>query len=263
MKILVVNNMAPFIRGGAEELADHLVANLRRVKGVSAELLRIPFSWEPYERVIDEMLLCRMMELQQVDRVIGLKFPAYLIPHGHKTLWLLHQYRQAYDLFDRGQSHIPGDDRGNAIRNLVRNADSACFGTVQRIFVNSGTTQDRLKRYNGFASTVLPPPLNDPEIFANLSSGDYIFAGGRINGGKRQHLLLEAMQHCRSGVRLIIGGPPDSPADAARLHQAVTHPRLEGKVELDLDFLERGKLAAYVNNALACAYLPLDEDSVG
>ncbi len=263
MKVLVVNNMTPFIRGGAEELADQLVANLRRTKGVSAELLRVPFSWEPYDRVIEEMMLCRMMELYWVDRVIALKFPAYLIPHGHKTLWLLHQYRQAYDLFDRGQSHIPDDPRGNVIRDLVRNADDACFRSVRGMFVNSTTTQDRLKRYNGFSSTILPPPLNDPEVFMNVSSGDYIFAGGRVNAGKRQHLLIEAMKLCRSGVRLIIGGPPDTPADAARLHEAASDAGLDGRVELDLGFLDRGKLAAYVNNALACAYLPMDEDSVG
>jgi len=263
MKILVVNNMAPFIRGGAEELADHLVANLQRTKGVSAELLRIPFSWEPYDRVIDEMMLCRMMEPYWVDRVIGLKFPAYLLPHSRKTIWLLHQYRQAYDLFDNGQSHIPDNERGNAIRDLVRNADQSCFSAVQRIFVNSGTTQDRLKRYNGFSSTILPPPLNDPDVFANLSTGDYIFAGGRVNAGKRQHLLIEAMKLCRSDVRLIIGGPPDTSADAAHLHKAAADASLDGRVELDLCFLDRGKLAAYVNNALACAYLPLDEDSVG
>lgn len=263
MKVLVVNSMAPFIRGGAEELADQLVANLQRTKGVSAELLRVPFSWEPYDRVIEEMMLCRMMELHWVDRVIALKFPAYLIPHAHKTLWLLHQYRQAYDLFDRGQSHIPDDQRGGAIRDLVRSADESCFRAVQGIFVNSATTQDRLKRYNGFSSRILPPPLNDPELFANASSGDYIFAGGRVNAGKRQHLLIEAMKLCRSGVRLIIGGPPDTPADSARLHKAAADAGLYGRVELDLDFLGRGKLAAYVNNALACAYLPIDEDSVG
>ncbi len=255
--------MAPFVRGGAEQLAEHLVANLQRTKGVSAELLRIPFSWDPFERVIEEMMLCRMMELYWVDRVIGLKFPAYLIPHQHKTLWLLHQYRQAYDLFDRGQSHIPDNERGHAVRKLVVQADDACFGAVDGIFVNSKTTRDRLKHYNGFSSAVLHPPLNDPEIFANVSTGNYIFAGGRVNAGKRQHLLIEAMRFCRSNVGLIIGGPPDTPHDAERLRRAADDPALKGRVILDLGFLDRKKLAAYVNNALACAYLPLDEDSAG
>jgi hypothetical protein len=49
MKVLVVNNAAPFVRGGAEELADHLVRELNATKGVEAELMRIPFRWEPAE----------------------------------------------------------------------------------------------------------------------------------------------------------------------------------------------------------------------
>lgn len=263
MKILVVNNMAPFIRGGAEALADHLVENLRLTPGISAELLRIPFSWTPYSRVIEEMMLCRMMELYWVDRVIGLKFPAYLIPHAEKTLWLLHQYRQAYDLFDSGQSHIPDTPEGAAIRKMVKKADSDCFAAARSVYVNSTTTQDRLRRYNNVPSTVLQPPLNDPERFTNESTGDYIFAGGRINAGKRQRLLIEALKQCRSGVRLVIGGPPDTDADADALRAAAADPVLAGRLTLDLGFLNRHVVAAYVNNALACAYLPIDEDSAG
>jgi glycosyltransferase involved in cell wall biosynthesis len=263
VKILVVNNMAPFVRGGAEELADHLVANLQKVKGVSAELMRIPFNWSRYDRVIDEIMLCRMMELYWVDRVIGLKFPAYLVPHQHKTMWLLHQYRQAYDLFERGISDIPNDARGDAIRTSVWQADNDCFGATKSMFVNSPTTQQRLQKYNGFSSTVLHPPLNDPDAFTNQSCGNYIFAGGRVNASKRQHLLIEAMRHCKSNVRLVVGGPPDTPSDEDRVRQAAADPGLQHKVTLDLGFLERSKLARHVNNALACAYIPIDEDSVG
>ena len=44
-------------------------------------------------------MLNRNLRLYNVDRTIALKFPAYLIPHTEKTLWLLHQFRQAYDLY--------------------------------------------------------------------------------------------------------------------------------------------------------------------
>src|SRR5206468_2357538 len=36
-----------------------------------------------------EMLIARTLRLYNVDRVIALKFPAYLIPHHDKRLWLL------------------------------------------------------------------------------------------------------------------------------------------------------------------------------
>ena len=41
--------MAPFVWGGAEELAANLVTNLR-ARGCEAELLRIPFKWDPFRR---------------------------------------------------------------------------------------------------------------------------------------------------------------------------------------------------------------------
>ena len=49
--------------------------------------------------------------MRYCDRVIALKFPAYLVPHRQKVLWILHQYRQAYDLWDAGKSNIPDTPR--------------------------------------------------------------------------------------------------------------------------------------------------------
>src|SRR3954471_24726330 len=92
VKILVVNNMVPFVWGGAEELAANLMKNLV-ASGHESEVLRIPFQWEPAERIPSQMLMARAFEIWGADRVIALKFPAYLVRHPHKTLWLLHQYR--------------------------------------------------------------------------------------------------------------------------------------------------------------------------
>ena len=94
MKVLIVNNMAPFLWGGAEELADNLKKNLI-LSGHEAEILRIPFRWEPASGIPSQMAMVHNLELTNVDHVIALKFPAYLIRHPRKTLWLLHQYRQA------------------------------------------------------------------------------------------------------------------------------------------------------------------------
>src|SRR5690606_22450122 len=111
MKVLVLSTMVPFVHGGAEELFIHLVRNLQSA-GVEAEGFRIPFTWNPAERLIDEMLIARQLRLFNFDLVIALKFPAYLVPWNDKVLWLLHQYRQAYDLLDAGQSNIAPDARG-------------------------------------------------------------------------------------------------------------------------------------------------------
>lgn len=262
MKILVVNNMAPFVWGGAEELAVHLRRNLIAA-GHESEVLRIPFQWEPATRIPSQILLVRALELSNVDRVIALKFPAYFIRHPRKTLWLLHQYRQAYDLFDAGQTNLPAGEDGEAIRRLIVAADQGALQESQRIYTNSQVTQSRLKKYNGFDSKVLLPPLNDPELFTGGASEGYIFAGGRINDMKRQYMLVQAMAKTPMSVRLIIGGPPDSHTDARKLEELVEHLGLQDRVKLDMCFLPRRKYAAYINAACAVAYLPFDEDSLG
>lgn len=254
--------MAPFVWGGAEELATNLEKNLL-LAGHDAEILRIPFRWEPAHVIPSQMLFVRTLELLNVDLVIALKFPAYLIRHPRKTLWLLHQYRQAYDLFDAGQSNIPPDSSGSEIRTIIRNADNAAFAECGHIFTNSEVTRKRLAKYNGFNSKVLLPPLNDPELFVGCDPQRYVFAGGRINGMKRQHLLVEAMAQTASNIRLVVAGPPDSPDDALRLQRLVEQHDLQDRVRLDLRFLSRNELAKYVNEASACAYIPYDEDSLG
>ena len=262
MKILIVNNMAPFIWGGAEELAIHLEKNLI-IAGHDAEILRIPFQWEPAHGIPSQMLMVRAFELWNVDRVIALKFPAYLIRHPNKTLWLLHQYRQAYDLFDAGQTNLPAGATGDELRTIIRNADNEAFNESRRIFTNSDVTRQRLAKYNGFNAEVLFPPLNDPELFIGGVPQGYVFAGGRVNSMKRQHLLVEAMTHTAPHVRLIVAGPPETPEDALRLQRLVEQHGLQDRVKLDLRFLARAELARYVNEANACAYLPFDEDSLG
>ncbi|KAA0073023.1 glycosyltransferase family 4 protein [Tardiphaga sp. P9-11] len=262
MKVIVLNNMAPFTWGGAEELAHHLVKKLRAI-GVDAENLRIPFSWDPAELLIEQILMCQSFRIADTDRVISLKFPAYYAQHDNKVFWLLHQYRQAYDLWDAGQANIPNTPRGEEIRRLIHEADNQVFRTAKHIYTNSMTTAERLKRYNGFNSDVLMPPLNDPEIFTGGTDDGYLLAPGRINATKRQFMLIDAMQHLPLSARLVIAGPPDGPSDAEDLRRRVEEAGLEDRVTLDLRFLSREELADYVNKARAIAYLPFDEDSVG
>lgn len=263
MKVLVVNNAVPFIWGGAEELARNLVLALNGTKGVSAELMRVPFNWIPNERLVDEILLNQSFHLPNVDRVIALKFPAYLIPHQKKTLWLLHQFRQAYDLRDAGQSPLGDDAASLSIVEAIRRADDLCFNDCHRIFTNSPVTQERLRRYNKRKSEVLYPPLNDAELFRPGAYGDYIFAGGRVTAGKRQRLLIEAMKHVKAGTRLVVAGPPESDEVARDLAKLVEQEGLTDRVTLKLAFLSRQEIAELANNARACAYLPFDEDSLG
>lgn len=261
MKVLVLSTLVPFVHGGAEELYDHLVLNLRR-QGFEAEGMRLPFSWNPAEELIEEMLIARRLRVSGVDRVIALKFPAYMVPWSNKVLWLLHQYRQAYDLLDAGQSNIPDDERGKQILSAIRAGDALAFSEAKRIHTNAPITGRRLKHYNGFDSEVLRPPLNDPELFPGGAAEGYVLATGRVNDAKRQALLVRGLRYA-PGVRLVVAGPPDSRADAEALRRLAAAEEVEDRVHLDLRFVPRADLARMVNGALAVAYLPFDEDSLG
>jgi hypothetical protein len=63
----------------AEILRDRLVSQLQAAN-VDAEAISIPFTSIPSERLIEEMLMARSPRLTNADRVIALRFPAYLVP---------------------------------------------------------------------------------------------------------------------------------------------------------------------------------------
>jgi hypothetical protein len=110
VRILIATVQVPFVRGGAEVVAEGL-RQAFIAEGHDAEIAAIPFKWHPPERIPEHMLACRLLDLSEtsgsrIDRVIGLKFPAYLVNHPNKTFWLLHQHRPAYDLWDSDPSPV-------------------------------------------------------------------------------------------------------------------------------------------------------------
>jgi glycosyltransferase involved in cell wall biosynthesis len=251
--------MVPFVHGGAEIQRDALLARLRE-RGIAAETMSLPFLWEPCERLVEEMVLARSLRVPRVDRVIALKFPAYLVPFEAKVVWLIHQYRQAYDLFEAGHSNIPTTPRGAALRAMVAAADESALTAARSVLTSSRVTRDRLRRFNGLDAAVLPVPLDDPERFTGGPSDGYIVATGRVGAMKRQALLLRALCHA-PGVRAVIAGPPDQPGDAEALRRLLESEGLADRVRLDLRFLPRAELAGLVNRSLGVACLPFDEDT--
>jgi glycosyltransferase involved in cell wall biosynthesis len=259
VRVLIVSTVVPFVHGGAEIQRDALLARLRE-RGVAAEAMCLPFSWEPYERVIEEMVIARSLRVSRVDRVIALKFPAYLVPFDPKVVWLIHQYRQAYDMFEAGRSNIPATPRGAAVRAMVAQADAGALAQARAVYASSSVTRDRLRRFNGLDAEVLRVPLDDPERFTGGPSEGYIVATGRVGSMKRQFLLLQALRHA-PGLQAVIAGPPDRPEDEVQLRRLVESEGLASRVRLDLRFLPRHEIVDLVNRSLAVACLPFEEDT--
>ena len=264
MRIAIVNNAAPFTFGGAEFLAENLKKELSR-RGHPAIVVRIPFQWEPCQSIPEQILACRFLHLgdDYFDRVIALKFPAYFVPHRDKVLWLLHQFRQAYDLWGTPYQGIPDTSEGRAIRAAIMQADNTYLAEAKRIYTNNGVVSRRLKRFNGLDSEVLYPPLMDAELYHCAGYGDFLFYPSRISDGKRQVLALEALRHCRSGVKLVIAGRPDNAAALARCEASVRACGVGDRVEIRSTFITQAEKADLLARCLGAVYIPYDEDSYG
>ena len=72
-----------------------------REAGHDAEEVAVAGKWYPATEVVHQMAVWRALDLSEsnglpIDMVIALKFPAYLVPHERKVVWLIHQHRSAY-----------------------------------------------------------------------------------------------------------------------------------------------------------------------
>jgi len=267
MKIAIVNNYVPFVYGGAEFLADSLQTKLREY-GHEAMTVKIPFTWEPPSKVLENILLNRLMRLNQdvyklnFDRVIALKFPAYYVEHPDKVLWLLHQFRQVYDLWGT-QYGLPQNAENIIIKEAIYRADNRYLREAKKIYTNSKVVSGRLKRFNDINSEVIFPPLMDAEKYYTGDYGDYIFYPSRIVPGKRQQDAIECMKHVKSGVKLVIAGHSESKEWLDHLQSMVSENGLGDRVTILGRWISQEEKIDLFANALGAVYIPVDEDSYG
>jgi glycosyltransferase involved in cell wall biosynthesis len=256
MRIAVCRPQVPFVYGGAELMADQLVAELR-ARGHEAETVSVPFKWYPGTRVRDQAFLWRLVDLDEadgrpVDRVIATKFPAYCVRHPNKVVWVLHPVRQAYD-YDRtelGQFSESPEDR--ATIQAVARLDRVALGEARKVFATSRNVADRLARSVGIEAPVLPHPPQSL-AFRTAEPEPYVLSVNRLDRAKRIDLLIEAAKADRS-LRIVIAG--DGP-DRGRLEQLAAP--LDGQVEFT-GRVDDERLADLYARCLAVYYAPLDED---
>jgi glycosyltransferase involved in cell wall biosynthesis len=256
MRVVVAAPQVPFVRGGAELMAEDLVAALR-ARGHDAEIVSIPFKWYPGTRVLDQALLWRLVDLTEsdgrpIDRVIATKFPAYCVRHPDKVAWVLHQFRQAYD-YDRtelGQFDDTPEDR--ATRRAIERLDAVALGEARKVYATSRNVADRLQRFNGIEAEVLPhPPQSLP--YREAEPEGYVLSVNRLDRAKRIDLLVGAAKRDPS-LRVVIAG--EGP-DRERLERLATG--LNGQVTF-VGRVDEERLADLYARCLAVYYAPVDED---
>ena len=258
MRIAVCRPQVPFERGGAEIFADDLAAQLR-ARGHDADVVTVPFKWYPGERVLTQALLWRLADLTEVDGrpidlLVATKFPSYCVRHPNKVVWLLHQFRQAYDL-DRtelGQFSESAHDR--ALRRAVQRLDRMCLGEARKVFATSQNVAGRLERSTGIEAVVMPHPPQ-PLSYRCDAYEDFVLSVGRLDRAKRVDLLLDALA-ADDSLRGVVAGDG---ADRARLEELARRKGLDGRVTFAGRVSEEELVDLYAR-CLAVYYAPVDED---
>ncbi len=264
MRVAVLHPQTAFSRGGAELHAGSLVRALRE-SGHEAEQVTIAGKWYPATELAHQMAVWRSFDISEsnglkVDAVIALKFPAYLAPHERKIVWLIHQHRSAYELWDHPDfADLSRQEEGPTVRKLVWNSDRLGLGEAKRIFTNSKNVADRLWGSLRLKGDVLyhRSPATDALLTLDPAElGDYLFYPSRLEILKRQSLAIEAMRHVKTPVKLVlVGRGPDERS----LGWQIRTQGLEDRVRLEVGVSD-DRLHELYRGALGVFFGPYDED---
>jgi glycosyltransferase involved in cell wall biosynthesis len=262
MRVALCSSFVPFLKGGAKNIVEWLESALQEA-GHQVERIYLPAIYT-VDSIFCQMMAYRWIDLtESVDRIICFRPPAHLIPHPEKVLWFIHHLRAFYDLWDSYYRGFPDDGRHRGLREAVHAIDTAAFREARRVFTNSQVVADRIKTYNKVDSEVLYPPIYRPERFRCGLSGDEIVYLSRVEHHKRQHLLVEAMRHARTGVKLRLIGQCYMEDYRQELRVQIASAGLENRVSFEDRWISEEEKVEVLADCLAAAYLPLDEDSYG
>ncbi|MBU7008171.1 glycosyltransferase family 4 protein [Phosphitispora fastidiosa] len=259
-RVVICTAQVPFVSGGAELHVEALNRELLK-RGFNSTIVRVPFKWYPKVEIMKHAFAWRLLDLSEsngmkIDLVIPTKFPSYGIKHENKVTWLIHQFRQIYDLYGTQYSDFTNDPEDIEIRDMIIRFDNRTLSESKKIFTNAQNTADRLKKYNGIQGQALYHP---PQHVGNYYCGEYgkyVLSIGRLDSIKRVDVLINAMKYVKSDIQCLIGGIGP---DKEKLEKMVYKNKLEHRVKF-LGFVDDKDLIDLYANCLAVYYAPFDED---
>jgi len=261
LTIAVCAPQVPFVSGGAEEHVASLCRELR-ARGHRAELIALPYKWYPRAQLWRSMEMWELADLSEanglkIDLVIATKFPSYFVHHNRQVLWLIHQYRQLYDLYGTPYSeYSPNRWRDRRLHRRFVARDTAALARYAKRFTNSDNTRERICRYNGLEAETLYHPPKLADRLQCLEYGDYILSVGRLDQLKRTEGLLHALALTKTAARAVIAG---TGPEEDSLKQLTHDLGLTARVEF-AGYVDDDRLIDLYGRCLGVFFAPLDED---
>ncbi|MHB1646929.1 MAG: glycosyltransferase family 4 protein [bacterium] len=256
MRILIPSVQTPFIKGGASY---HILGLKEAILsyGHEVEIVTVPFKFFPESFVSEIMDVWGNLDFNNfngytIDKVIVLQFPAYYVKHENKVLWLMHQYRKVYDLYDGKKTAV----EMKKLHKKITMRDTEELSKINLRYSNSKNVSNRLFKFNKITSTPLyHPPFGENNFYCG-EPYDYIFCPGRLEELKKQELLINAMQYTKSPVKAIIAGDG---GQKEHYRDTINKLNLNNKVSMVGVVSEYEKYVLYAR-ALAVFFGPYDED---
>jgi glycosyltransferase involved in cell wall biosynthesis len=134
---------------------------------------------------------------------------------------------------------------------FVRWRYESALACMDKIICNSENTRNRLRKYIGFDSVVVNPPVC-LERFIWLGQGDYYLSTARLESFKRVRLIVQAFCQMPEKKLVVTSGGSEL-EDLRKLAIKAPNIKFTGWVAEE-------ELRALVGNAIATIYIPIDED---
>lgn len=256
MRVLVTANHVPFMPGGADTLMHSLIQALHQA-GHQAELLRLPFQFAPETAITHQMDYCQQLDLsapngQHIDLLLSLQFPGYGIHHPHHRIWLMHQHRAAYELYQPQQA----SPQAQTLRQQIHTYDRRHLAQAEAVYTISHRVAQRVTQNTGISARAIYHPPAGEHHYYTAEALDYIFYPSRLETLKRQDLLIKAAAHLKSPVKILLAG---TGGQTTHYQNLINQLDVGEKVQLLGHITEAQKLTLYARS-LAVAFPPQDED---
>jgi len=256
MRILIPSIQVPFISGGSILMTQGLKQALIKA-GHEVEIVTIPFKFSPHKYVSDLIDFWKNQDFNNfngyhIDKVIVLQFPAFYVQHENKVLWLMHQHRAVYDLYDKNTASL----KDEKLKLKIKLTDTQELQSINKRFSMCQNISNRLRKYNDIEATPLyHPPYREDKFYCD-DSYDYIFYPSRLEKLKRQDLLIRAMQYTTTDIVAIIAGTGGQKEVYEKLIKSLD---LSHKVKL-VGYISQEEKETYYARSLGVFFAPYDED---
>lgn len=260
MRVCVATVQVPFISGGAEAMTAGLCRALGAA-GHQVERVTMPFRFGPPSEVLRGMDAWEHEDFESfqcgsIDEVVALKFPAFYLRHPSKRVWLMHQHRSIYELWNTPFGDSSSSPDHVRLRDEVMRRDVQALQGARKVFTISPTVTERLWRFNHVESEPLFQPPPNAGLYVAGEPWPYVFIPSRLEAVKRQELVIRAMVQVAQPVFAVVAGEG---GQSEALRRVVETLGLQHRVKF-VGNLSDADMRRYYANALCVFFGPLQED---